>query len=78
MLGISKIYTQEAFLNVTSRSFLLTFGKSLPNYYLISRIVYFVNFLVDLRKSKRYEKVTVNGSQFLLYKDADITELPVT
>ena len=41
LFGRSKIDTQETSLNVALVSSLLTFDKSPPKYYLISRFIYF-------------------------------------
>ena len=67
LFGISKIDTQETSLNIASVSFLLTFDKFPPNYYLISQILYLsiMFFLVHLRNSKGYEIVAPYGGQFL-------------
>ena len=67
----SKIETQEMSLNGVSVSSLLTFEKSPPKHYLISRIIYLLIMFVNLvRDSKGYEIVALDGGHFLLFKDA--------
>ena len=67
----SKIETQEMSLNGVSVSSLLTFEKSPPKHYLISRIIYLLLMFVYLvRNSKRYKIVALDGGHFLLFKDA--------
>ena len=67
----SKSDTQETSLNVVSVSSLLTFEKSPPKHYLISRIIYLlIMFVCFVLNSKGYEIVVLDGGQFLLFKDA--------
>ena len=69
--GISKSDTQETSLNVVSVSSLLTFEKSPPKHYLISRIIYLlIMFVCFVQNSKGYDIVVLDESQFLLFKDA--------
>ena len=69
--GTSKSDTQETSLNVVSVSSLLTFEKSPPKHYLISRIIYLlIMFVCFVQNSKGYEIVVLDGGQFLLFKDA--------
>ena len=71
LFGRSKIDNQETSLNVVSVSSLLTFEKSPPKHYLISRIIYLLIMFVNLvRNSKGYEIVALDGGHFLLFKDA--------
>ena len=71
LFGRSKIDNQETSLNVVSVSSLLTFEKSPPKHYLISRIIYLLLMFVYLvRNSKRYKIVALDGGHFLLFKDA--------
>ena len=71
LFGRSKIGTQETSLNVVSVSSVLTFEKSPPKHYLISRIIYLLLMFVYLvRNSKRYKIVALDGGHFLLLKDA--------
>ena len=71
LFGRSKINTQETSLNVVSMSSLLTFEKSPPKHYLISRIIYLlIMFVYLVQNSKRNEIVALDGAQFLLLKDA--------
>ena len=70
LFGRSKIDTQETSLNVVLVSSLLTFDKSSPKYYLISRIIYLSVMVFLVRNSKGYETVALDGGQFLLSKDA--------
>ena len=69
--GTSKSDTQETSLNVVSVSSLLTFEKSPPKHYLISRIIYLlIMFVCFVQNSKGYDIVVLDESQFLLFKDA--------
>ena len=71
LFGTSKSDTQETSLNVVSVSSLLTFEKSPPKHYLISRIIYLlIMFVCFVQNSKGYEIVVLDGGQFLLFKDA--------
>ena len=71
VFGRSKIDTQETSMNVVSVSSLLTFEKSPPKHYLISRIIYLlIMFVYLVRNSKGYEIVALDGGPFLLFKDA--------
>ena len=71
LFGRSKINTQETSLNVVSMSCLLTFEKSPPKHYLISRIIYLlIMFVYVVQSSKGYKIVALDGGQFLLFKDA--------
>ena len=71
LFGRSKIDTQETSLNVVSVSSLLDFEKSPPKHNLISGIIYLLTMFVYLvLNSKGYEIVVLDGSQFLLFKDA--------
>ena len=67
----NKIETQKMSLNVVSVSSLLTFEKSPPKYYLISRIIYLLIMFLNLVGNwKGYETVALDGGHFLLFKDA--------
>ena len=67
----SKTDTQETSLNVVLVSSFLTFEKSPPKHYLISRIIYLlIMFVYLVRNSKEYEIVALDGGQLLLFKDA--------
>ena len=67
----SKTDTQETSLNVVLVSSLLTFEKSPPKHYLISRIIYLlIMFVYLVRNSKECEIVALDGGQLLLFKDA--------
>ena len=69
--GTSKSDTQETSLNVVSVSSLLTFEKSPPKHYLISRIIYLlIMFVCLVQNSKGYDIVVLDEGQFLLFKDA--------
>ena len=70
LFGGSKIGTQETPLNVAPVSSLLTFDRSPPKYYLISRIIYLSIMFFLVRNSKGYEIVARDWGQFLLFKDA--------
>ena len=71
LFGRTKIDTQETALNVVSVSSLLTFEKSPPKHYLISRIIYLlIMFVYLVRNSNGYEILALDGSQFSLFKDA--------
>ena len=69
--GTSKSDTQETSLNVVSVSSLLTFEKSPPKHYLISRIIYLlIMFVCLVQNSKGYDIVVLDEGQLLLFKDA--------
>ena len=70
LLRRSKTDTQETSLNVVLVFFLLTFEKSRPKCYLISRTIYLLIMFFLVRNSKGYEIVALDGGQFLLFKDA--------
>ena len=53
LFGRSKIDTQETSLNVVSVSSLLTFEKSPPKHYLISRIIYLLIMFFLVQNSSR-------------------------
>ena len=70
LFGRSKIDTQKTSLNAVSVSSLLAFEKSPPKHYLISRVIYLlIMFVYLVRNAKGYKIATLDGGQFLLFKD---------
>ena len=74
LFGRSKIDTQQTSLNVVSVSSLLTFEKSPPKHYLISRIIYLF-IIVFVRNSKEYEIVALDEGQPLLFKACSLNTI---